>query len=51
MAQEFLNDPQIGATFKKVGGEGMTQCMRRRVLLNACLVEVFAQHLPETHPR
>lgn len=32
MAQKFLNDPQIRATFHHVGREGMTQGMRRRMI-------------------
>ena len=40
MPQEFLYRPEVGIVLQQVGGKGMSQGMRRYVLLNAGPVNV-----------
>ena len=46
VTQHQLHRPQIGAAFKKMGGETVPQFMRREFLAQTCRAAVRREHLP-----
>src|SRR5688500_18776557 len=49
--KHFLDRPQVGAAFEKVGREGVTERVRRHSLLDPGAIHVLAKELPCSHPR
>ena len=48
MSEQFLDSPQIGAPFKKVGGEGVAQGVGGDMKPNSALFGVFIDDSPHT---
>ena len=47
MPEHFLNGTKVGSVFKKMHGEGMTQCVRGELRGNFCFLLIGTDNFPE----